>query len=372
MKIIFISIFIVISSLGFSQNFDSMFWVDKKINSSDSNKVFLRLENNNFFKNNEYFGKLAKGYTLLGAFLQPKLVYYPSSNTKIQAGVHLLKYSGIDTLTQALPVISFQYSPAKGVDIVLGTIYGGANHKLIEPMYSEEYQFTDNVENGIQILINNKRLNADVWVNWEKFIFQGEAAQEIIVGGISSEFILTKPESKFKISVPFQTILAHHGGQIDVSNAHLQSLVNMTSGLNIDYSPNNKYIDNIGLNNNYISYNDISGTPMLPYITGYGLYFDSYIFTKYVNFKMGYYDGNYFIGPRGEPLFQSVSTFDNNYLLPRSQIITSKIAFHKFVTKDINVEARFESYYNIQQSQFEYSYGLHIAFNTNFFLTKIK
>ncbi len=40
------------------------------------NKLFFRLENNNFFKNNEYFGDYTEGYTLIGYTIQPTFMYY--------------------------------------------------------------------------------------------------------------------------------------------------------------------------------------------------------------------------------------------------------------------------------------------------------
>ena len=61
---------------------------------ADSQKLFLHIENKNFFKNNEYFNRLNEGYTLLGFVAQPSLVYSPGKTTRLEAGGSFLKYSG--------------------------------------------------------------------------------------------------------------------------------------------------------------------------------------------------------------------------------------------------------------------------------------
>ena len=87
---------------------------------------------------------------------------------------------------------------------------------------------------------------------------------------------------------------------------------------------------------------------------------------------LGYWYGDYFIAPRGEPLFQSVSQKYTGYVEPQKQLIVSKLFFQKAINKDINLGIRFESYYDLLNDNFDFSYGLHIVFNRSFFLKKIK
>ena len=113
--------------IGYSQDFNSSFFINPTIQQNDSTKLFLRIENTNFFKNDEYFGGLTSGLTYIGTILQPKLVYQPYSKIKIQAGVHLLLYSGLDDFGQVLPVFSFQYQPVDGVSFIMGSLNSGLN-----------------------------------------------------------------------------------------------------------------------------------------------------------------------------------------------------------------------------------------------------
>ncbi len=166
MKLVFsyiIFAFIIIQQ-SYAQDFNSSFYSDPTINKNDSTKLFLRIENTNFFKNDEYFGKLTSGLTYIGTFIRPELVYQPYSKIKIIAGVHLLKYSGLGVFTQALPVFSFQYAPSKSVQFIMGSINGGANHRIIEPLYSFENHLVNNLENGVQLLIHKKRFSCSLLV----------------------------------------------------------------------------------------------------------------------------------------------------------------------------------------------------------------
>ena len=61
---------------------------------ADSQKLMVHIGNKNFFKNNEYFNPLNEGLTLPGVIIEPTLIYYPGSTTRIEGGVSFLKYFG--------------------------------------------------------------------------------------------------------------------------------------------------------------------------------------------------------------------------------------------------------------------------------------
>jgi hypothetical protein len=302
--------------------------------------------------------------------LKPKLVYYPSHNSKLEAGIHLLKYFGKDSYSQTYPVFSFQVSICKGFDILLGSLYSGYNHQLIEPLYRPERHFEKNYENGIQIMTNLKRFKSDLWMDWERFIFAGDPYKEELTVGTSNKFFITNPDNDFKLSIPIQGIISHKGGQINSDTLHMQSLANLAGGISVEQKLNSNFFNSIGANGLFTSYNDLSPTKKQAYIDGYGIYTDAWINSKYVNLFAGYWRGEFFIAPRGAQLFQSVSSLDNKRI-PLNQLIFTKIGLKKEVYKDIFVELRFEGYYELANKNFDYSYGLHILFNRNFFLKKI-
>jgi hypothetical protein len=221
-------------------------------------------------------------------------------------------------------------------------------------------------------MTNLKRFKSDLWMNWEKFIMTGDPYKEEFTVGTNSKFLLTEPDAEFGFSIPVQGLVAHKGGQIDsAKNLPMQSLVNLAGGLSFEHKIKTTYINAWGLNAMYVSANDISPTKMQPYISGYGLFTEGWINSKYVNLHSGYWDGNYFFAPRGEALFSSVSVKKAGILVPCNQLVYGKIAFKKEVYKDISIELRFECYYEMYQRNFDYSYGLHIVFNRNFFIRKV-
>ena len=371
LKIAYSFFFILLIQNLYSQDFNKSFCVNPIINKNDSNKLFLRVENTNFFKNDEYFGELTSGLTYIGAFVRPTLVYYPYSKVKITAGAHLLKYSGLDIVSQVLPVFSFQYQPTEGINFIMGSLYGAANHSIVEPMYSFEHYLINNLENGIQLLIDKSRFYTDIWVNWEKFILKTSHSQEHILGGIHSNYIISGKKESSNLKIDFQSIFAHKGGQYHDEGETLQTLVNMSFALKYIKKIDSKYLKSLGFDAYYLTYNDVSPLPQLPYTMGYAIYSEAFINTKLIGFKVGYWSGEYYISSKGNPLFMSVSEKNQDFLLPRTELITAKIALRKQWFKDVVFEARFEPYLDLQQRQFEYSYSVYVVFNRNFFLKKL-
>lgn len=357
-----------------AQDYNEIFKTEKYINPGDSNNLFFRIENTNFFKNNEYFGRNEEGFTDLGVMLKPEFVYHPSKNTRLEAGMHLLKFSGRNDFMQAYPVFSFQAGICKGLDILLGSLHSGYNHELIEPIYKPERHFEHNYENGIQIMTNLKRFKSDLWIDWEKFIFPGDTFKEEFTIGTSDKIILTNPESDFIISVPFQGVASHKGGQITSDSSHMQSVVDGGGGLSLEYKCKTKWVNSYGINSYFLQYADVSPTPGddVRYVQGYGSYSNVWINSVYFNLYAGYWHGKFFMAPRGEELFQSVSSKEgSDARTPVNQIVFTKFGLKKEVYKDVFVELRFEGYYELYDKNFDYSYGLHIVFNRNFFLKKI-
>lgn len=70
--------------------------------------------------------------------------------------------------------------------LIFRNIYGGLNHRLIEPLYQWERQFTDKPESGLQLVYCDKRYSIDIWVNWQRFIEHGDFVPEILTVGTSA------------------------------------------------------------------------------------------------------------------------------------------------------------------------------------------
>ncbi len=365
-------LFIQILSIQFlnAQIFPPSFYRNAELDSALDNSISFRIENSNFFKNNEYFNDILQGYTLVGWFINPKLIYRPAKNAKIEAGIHFLKYSGTNNFTKVLPTLSFQYKINKSIDVILGTLYGSTNHEMIEPLFRNENYFTDNVENGLQFLFDTKRYKGDIWINWQEFIFKGEDKQEIFTMGVSNRFYINKKENQHQFSIPLQILFVHQGGQINETNKKLITLNNNAVGLSYIYNFDNCFFKSIGAEQYYLIYKDMSGNNQFPYLLGYGIY--SNLFAKTGNFQANasWWYSDHYISLRGHPIYQSKSTIYTNHYEKQMALITGRLMYEKEAIKGLNIGAGFEVYFDLYDYYTDYWYMFYINFNRDFFIRK--
>lgn len=338
---------------------------------NEESNLYFRFEGHNFFKNNEYFGDLIEGYTLMGYSVQPSLQYYVSPKLRIKAGVHLLKYNGISDFTEVIPVYSAHLKLAKNFDMIMGSLKGDVQHKLIEPIFNPENQYTRPVESGLQFILENNRFYGDVWIDWDQFIFSGDTIPEQFTFGISSAYTLVKSKNGFKVDIPFQFVARHIGGQISNYSEELQTQVNIVSGLNVEKELGDGFIHKIALSAYCVLYKDLTESAGYDFTSGNAIYPVVNVDYKYGEFMLGYWSADNFMSPQGSSLFHSVSSRDEAYYIKDRQLLNAKISYVKNIAKQVKFSAMFESYYDIDAGAFEYSYGLNLVVTPNFFIKNI-
>jgi hypothetical protein len=370
---VFIFLFFVNINIGLlAQYVPSSFYRTIKIDSAKSNTLDFRIENSNFLKNNEYFNDIVQGYTLIGYFLNPKLVYYPAKNIRMEAGVHFLKYSGVDQFTKVLPTFSFHYQASKSTEIILGTLNGTTNHEMIEPIFKYEYFFTDNVENGLQFLFDTRHYKGDIWINWQQFIFKDDNRQEIFTVGLSNRFFINKQNSLHSFSVPAQILYVHHGGEINGPGMNVTTRNNSSIGLNYSYQPENAFIKSASVESSYVLFKDMSSAKLLPYIMGYGIYTTANVKASYFDLRVSHWYGDFYLSELGDPIFQCSSTYYPGYVEPQRALITTRLMFEKNILKGLDIGAGAETYFDLYNYSIDYWYMFYINFNRDFFIKKFK
>jgi len=125
---------------------------------ADSGALSIHFYNNNFIKNNEYFGPYTEGMTYIGSILQPEVTWAISSKFNLSAGWYLRYYFGQDSFEKSLPVIKANYTFMPGVQLIMGQLKGQLEHGYIEPVYNTDNYFIKNPEYGVQFLLDRKRL----------------------------------------------------------------------------------------------------------------------------------------------------------------------------------------------------------------------
>lgn len=339
---------------------------------SSDNNLYFRLENNNFVKNNEYFSDYIEGYTLMGYTIQPSIMYYAGSRLRVKAGIHILQYCGVDDFTEVLPTFSIHTKLTNKLDLIMGGLQGDVHHRLIEPVFNPENQYSRPIENGFQFLYNSKKLWVDTWVDWEQFIFLGDDKPEKFTAGLSAEYQLNKPESFWKISIPAQMVATHLGGQISNYSESMQSLANLVTGVKFKHLIGDGFIKSIGASTYLATYHDLAGNSGWDFSSGSAIYPVAEVEYKYGTLMAGYWHAKDFLAPKGSSLFQSTSNYKPGYYNEYRNIVTTKINFTKTFMEQIKFSATVETYYDIPANQLEYSYGLNLIFTPNFFITKVK
>ena len=336
-------------------------------------KLSLRFESTAFMKNNEYLSKYAIGKTGIGFNAKPTLEYFFNKNTKINIGVYLLKYSGLNAFTQSIPILTLQHKLAKGHELIFGNIYGNLNHELAEPLYRFDRYYTNNVEYGFQYLHKSKYFETDLWLNWEQFIFTSDPFQEEFTVGNHSKLKLINT-SKFKLKGDYQSTLCHRGGEIDEFEGPSINLFSGAYGVDMDFIFKNI---KCGISQKTFWYRGfnipLSGPNFQHFNRGKGNYITSYLTHEYFNFKAGYWKGEKFISPKGEYLFMNVSEKNINLKQDVREILTGKFTLKRKISKNLKLELRTEIYIDVDKPNApDYNYGFYFVANELFFLKKLR
>ncbi len=355
---------------SFSQEFS--FVTNKTLCDSCYKQLHFHIEASSFFKNNEYFNNFTEGYTGIGFFLKPSFDYYFTPKLRTRAGVFLLKYSGRNKFNTIIPIFSVQYKLLKSLDVVFGNLYGNINHGLEEPLFRYDRYFQHNMEYGLQLLLHTHSVTSDLWLNWEHFIMEGDSTQEEFVVGNNTNVLLLQ-SNIFKISLPFQMIIAHKGGQIYAGPHYLSTLANALTGLRVTYNINRN--SKVELSQLVAFYKGLSFPAVnLPehqlFDKGYGLYSKINYNYRFLNLMVGYWYANSYIAPRGEYLFQSVSERFPNFSEKIRQLFTSRLSLSKLIAQGIHIELRGATYYDLVHSHLDFSYSFYLVIDHSFFLLK--
>jgi hypothetical protein len=361
------AIFILTGSFARGQNFHESYLPHLHNDTIKKGTISGYLYNNNFIKNNEYFGPYTEGITYIGSILQPEVSWALSDKFSLSAGWYLRYYYGQEGFDQSLPVIRARYLFKPGTQLIIGQLDGQLQHGFIEPIYNTDNYFIKNPENGFQLVIDRKKLHADVYLDWEKFLLPGETHQEVITGGLLASYYLNELNNNSGLSAHFQSIIHHFGGQVDNSDNPLQSRANMAAGLKYSFLPELKLINRLTISSFYLQALELSQTNTIPYETGFGLQNTITLENKWAKLSSGWFHGEYFFAPLGDHLFQSVSELNSWYAVDKRDLITSKLLLSHEVMKGVTFSFRFESYYDLQRKSNDFSYGLNISVNAGIF-----
>jgi hypothetical protein len=352
----------------FSQSYQDFF--RKETIYDDSSKFALFVENTNFVKNNEYFNHFSDGYTLIGYFIKPQIKYRVHEKLNIYAGLHLQKYSGIDYFSNVLPVFSIEYLFTDNLKLFFGGIDGTLDHRLNDFVYADEFYLSQNNENGIQLLFDNKRVWSDTWVNWKQFIFKGSDYPEIMLFGTSNYLNILNSESKHSLSLNLAAVASHVGGQIDISDVSVQTIINTISGLEYSYKLGDGFVKKINLSGKFISFLDFSPTKNLFWQKGSGAFASAGLSGQNYDMKFQTWYGQHYYSKFGNAMFQSITPKYTHYREPERVFVNAHLFYKNDALKIVKFGLGLDLYYDIKASSLDYSYGFYIKTNLGYKIKK--
>lgn len=345
----------------------------KEINEENERNVSLGFDILGFNKNNEYFNKIADGYTLFGYQLKPHITYYPDKHVRIDAGVYLHKDFGRREYHTISPYFSVKVKRGNW-NIIFGNLDGSLNHRLIEPLYDFERVMNDRLETGLQAVRQTDKMFLDAWVNWETMIYPGELYQEEVSGGISFDYKVIENDN-MQLSFPLQTVLYHKGGQIDAVDDPLESFMNNSAGFSLSIPVSEDgVLKTVRTDNHYVSFTDFSFEMQQPYTSGHGVYLNLILDLKWFSLMTSYWYGNSFMSIKGAPLYQSVShNYKNpNYLEQYRELLIFRLSHDVKIFEGFYLTSRLEPFFDPNNDNFEFSHSFYLNYRPDFYLFKVK
>ncbi len=291
----------------------------------------LSLLGEGFFRNNEYSGEIIKDYTLPGyrciAFLDYNAPTQNSINLKL--GVENMYYWGASKYPQGLAYRDLPYWSSEGEDyrkfrllpyfqasivldnkwaIIIGNLEGGAKHQLIAPLYNPELNLSSDSETGAQVKYKSGQTQADLWIDWQSFIFNDDRHQEAFFVGLNlNQVFAQKQKSYWELSL--QALTAHRGGKTNLVADTVHTWANIALGLRYNQwirMKNKEFLLKSALY--ALGYKQRGGH--YPIDKGWGLLLENKLEQKKLTASLNFWYGSNFLSTLGTPFAQAMTPWN--------------------------------------------------------------
>ncbi len=338
------------------------------LDSTKSKQFSFQFESFSFLKNNEYFLKVADGYTLFGNQFSPKLTYQPAPNVRIEAGIYAWKDFGNNAFTSIQPIFTVKIQKDSS-QFLFGNLEGQLNHHLIEPMMNPERVILNRQENGLQYTKRKKNTFFDSWIDWQKMIYSGSDFKEEIFAGFSwNKKLINLPN--FSFSVPLQLTFQHRGGQTTKDTGQVITNINTAIGIEAEWRMKG-FFQKIRIQSYFVGYRQNSNYhPFFP--DGSGAYLNLTAETKIMNLMLSYWNSTGYLSDAGGDLYQSVGrTYDYGKVVEKYRnILIIRVMKDWKIVDNLYLTFRFEPYFDFNNKGFEHSESLFLSYRQGFGLGK--
>lgn len=376
-----------------SQTWDSLCQERQRIDTAIVRQLRAEVNAMTFFQNNEFKSPFVEGYTLPGAWLQPRLVYAPLPQLQIEAGAHLLLFDGANRYpnyayhdiaqwkgsqyqngVHALPFFRVQ-ADFRRLTLVMGNIYGAQNHELVLPLYNPEQNLSADPEMGFQLLVDSRRSHLDLWLNWQSFIFNLDSHQEAFTVGMNYTQQWGKSNNRrLRWETPVQFLVQHRGGEIDDTDCGVQTIWNASAGLRMTLRPIRQRVLNSlrAEANMLVSYQQVGR--LWPFDTGVALHAAlRTTLWKHLGAEIGYVGiPTQFANLYGSPFFSTVSLKPDGTTFKGMHTAYASVSYTYSFSRDYHLGAQFDIYsaHAPGVSAQPFGFGLYFRVHPSFLISK--
>jgi hypothetical protein len=326
--------------------------------------LYLNFRNINFFKNNEYQGNpIVEGYTLIGYFIQPELIYRLSDKISLNLGVHLLSYSGTNKFSLIKPVFSTTWHFSENTRFTFGTLNGSDGHRMFDPHFNSERTYNAYSEDGFQLTTTSDHFFNDFWLSWENYIFKGDTEREIFTVGESFRYESDFVTEFIKFEIPIQLQIKHYGGQISNYTGGSETYLNIASGARVSFDIAETRYGTAGFEYLFFSGSSIFGNAPSGVNNGYSGWYKLFYSLRIAEIETGFWSSHNFYAPNGNYIFGSFSDYQENLIISDRKIITGLLNIRLLYSNLLEFYAGFNGYYDTSLKHFDYAYSFHLRFD---------
>lgn len=332
----------------------------------------LNFRNISFVRNNEYSNPVTEGYTLIGWFIQPELVYRPSQKAELRLGTHLLSYSGTNRFSVVKPLFSTTWFFSEKTRFTIGSLPGSDTHRMLDPHFSREKTYNAFSEDGLQFLNTGERVFSDTWISWENYIFRGDNEREIFTAGESFRYTPTDESSRIRLEIPFQILFRHYGGQISDYPEPVETFMNLAAGAKVMTNAGQDRKVTAGLEGLVFYGSSLRDNAASGIKDGHALWALILCSFRQAEIEAGYWASDNYYAPEGNFIFSSVSDHLDNVVVSQRKLITGsvniRIPYHNFLEFFLG----FDGWYDTDLKRFDNAVTLHLRIDELVKLTTVK
>lgn len=354
-KLALFSILISIFSLMLSQQLDEQV--------QERGTLSLGLKSMSFIKNNEYQNPITEGYTMIGFFIQPSLIYSPGKRFSLNLGTHVSGFAGAKSLEKPKLVFSSTWKIAPKTRLIIGTLDGSDLHRMDDPLFYKEKLYTDFTENGFRFVNDYDRIFSDLWVNWENYISKGDSARESFTAGVSFRYMPIKKAAMFSIEVPVSAIFKHYGGQISDYDGVAESYLNVSTGLRINADIADGHAGRVAVEYTQYLYTELTNWGNAGVTDGRASWIRFYYDYKYLSFCISYWKSHDFYSPNGNPIYSSVSDYQQGVIIDDREIWNNSLFVKLSPGGYFEFLAGFETWYDTGFNRLDNALTIHLRFD---------